>query len=847
MSVRIRIILAISLINLFIVLFSVFSGIAYVRKNTEKSMETDMMVVADIADHFISAEIEVLKLKASDIAGTLSRAKEADWQGILSQVDPLYPEFPGMAVFDKSWGLIASQGEQPASVELLEEEFIQRAFSGNTVFSTTIPSLNGVVFYLTLPVPETKQCVLSITIPGMYFSERVASFVIWETGHIFIDDAQGHVIANIRENWVQNRFNFIKLAETDKQYEEVAAIIQRVISGEQGVGYFTLAGAPRLCSFRPVSASEEGWSLGVIAPLPESPLRNLDKGLLLVGLVSFFMGTLAAIIASNFLKKPFEEVAALKEAAEANSISKSKFLANMSHEMRTPLNAVIGLSELTLDGNIHGEEKENIQKVYTAGVTLLNIINDILDISKIESGKFELNPVEYEVPSLINDTVTLNIMRIEDKPVKFKLFVDETLPFRLYGDDLRIKQIFNNLLSNAFKYTKAGIVEWHILWEKSGTDAWLISSIKDSGIGIRKEDIEKLFKNYTQVDTSANRHIEGTGLGLALTKFMVELMDGNITVDSEYGKGSTFTFRIKQGFVADTPIGSKIAESLRNFTFIDQKQNRNSRLVRLHLPYARVLVVDDVATNLAVVKGIMKPYGMKVECVSSGIEAIELIRRGEIYSAIFMDHMMPEMNGLEAVSIIRNDIDSKYAKTVPIIALTANAIRGSEEIFLASGFQDFLSKPIDINQMDAIIRKWVRDREHERHSGGANEIAVQDDKRLEHGIEGIDLEKALAQFGSDMDTLIIVLKTYAEQMPSMLDSIRSVDSGNLTAYVTVVHGIKGSSRGIHANIIGDFAEKLELAGMESDVSFINNNNGAFICEVEKLINAIKVWLAHKPD
>ena len=713
MSVRIRAILVLILTNLIIILFSVFSGIAYVSNKMQNFVETDMMVVADVADRFISAEMELLKLKASNLVNTLAGVDETKWSGILTEQEKMYPDFLGMVVLDDDRGLIVSTGNHPALPDIIDNKYIQQAFGGKTVFTSTHPTSEGVVLYLAVPVPGYYRRVLALTIPGLYFSERLSKFVIWESGHIFIDDSDGYVISNIRSEWIQRRFNFILMSAEDNQYMEIAAVIMEMIQGKTGIGRFSMGGVPRICAYRPVSGSEEGWCLGVVAPLPESPARDVHVGLILVGLIGLCLSVIAAIIASSFIKKPFEEVAALKEEAEANSKSKSNFLANMSHEMRTPLNAVIGLSELILDGNISGEERDNIEKVYTSGVTLLGIINDILDISKIESGKFDLNPVEYDLPSLINDAITLNIMRIDEKPIQFELTVDETIPARLFGDDLKVKQIFNNILSNAFKYTNSGKVQWHLSWEKSNDDIWLVSSVKDTGIGIKPEDMSKLFLNYSQVDMDSHRKIEGTGLGLALTKRMVEMMEGEINVDSTYGAGSTFSFRIKQGFVTETPIGRKVTKSLMEFQYIDQKKHLHSKLVRVHLPYARVLVVDDVPTNLTVVRGIMKPYGMQVDCVTSGEQAIKLIRDGVKYNAIFMDHMMPEMDGVEAARIIRNDIDSEYAKTVPIIALTANAIRGNEEMFLNSGFQAFLSKPIDITLMDAIIRQWVRDKEHD--------------------------------------------------------------------------------------------------------------------------------------
>jgi signal transduction histidine kinase/DNA-binding response OmpR family regulator len=405
----------------------------------------------------------------------------------------------------------------------------------------------------------------------------------------------------------------------------------------------------------------------------------------------------------------------LNEVAQSAASAKSNFLANMSHEMRTPLNAIIGLSELSLNsGELVGEAASNVKKVHNSGVTLLGLVNDILDLSKIEANRFEIVPVDYDLPSLINDTVTLNVMRIGEKPLIFDLEIDGTLFSALHGDELRIKQVFNNLLSNAFKYTKKGRVSWSITSERDGDSVWLVSEIRDTGTGIRPEDVDKLFMDYNQLDVRSNRAIEGTGLGLSITKNLVKMMDGTIEVESVYGTGSTFRVRLRQGFVNDTRIGSEVAENLKSFKFVDESRISSEKLLRIHLPYARVLVVDDVLINLDVARGMMQPYQMQIDCVTSGQEAVEIIRSAKTrYNAIFMDHMMPEMDGIEATRVIREEIASDYAKSVPIIALTANAIAGNEEMFLGKGFQAFLSKPIDIQRLDQVIRKWVRDRELE--------------------------------------------------------------------------------------------------------------------------------------
>ena len=401
---------------------------------------------------------------------------------------------------------------------------------------------------------------------------------------------------------------------------------------------------------------------------------------------------------------------------EAANRTKSEFLANISHEMRTPLTAIIGLSGLTMEMDNLGEGvAANQEKIYSAGSTLLNIINDILDISKIEAGKLELNPNDYDTPSLINDVITQNILRIGSKPIDLTLDISADIPAALYGDDLRIKQVLNNLLSNAIKYTNEGTVELGMRAEclEDCESVWVTAWVRDTGIGVRPEDIDKLFSDYAQMDTKANRKIEGTGLGLAITKMMIELMEGTISVESEHGKGSVFTVRFKQRSVTKKSIGEDVAKSLRGLKYSDSKRKQGMQVNRVKMPYAKVLVVDDNITNLEVAKGLLKPYGMHVDCLTSGLDAIAAIRQGKVrYNAIFMDHMMPRMDGLEATRRIRG-IGSAYSFGIPIIAFTANAIKGNEEMFLKNGFQDFLSKPIDTQRLDEALQRWVRNKEME--------------------------------------------------------------------------------------------------------------------------------------
>ena len=527
--------------------------------------------------------------------------------------------------------------------------------------------------------------------------------------------------------------------------------------------------------------------------------------------------------------------AAWQDASKANN-AKSVFLAQMSHEMRTPLNAIIGLSELILEENGLGEAMElNLEKIYNAGSTLLSIVNDILDISKIEAGQFELLPAEYEVPSLLNDVIVQNILRIGDKPVRFLVDIDEGLPLRLRGDDLRIKQILSNLLSNAFKFTQKGQVEFGVRCAREGETAWLTAWVRDTGPGIRPGDLPYLFTDYRRMDTETHRKIEGTGLGLSITKKMAEMMDGSVSVESEYGKGAVFTVRLRQGFVSDAVIGRETTQNLKHVRYSVGKRRR---VIRRTMPYARILVVDDNATNLDVARGIMRPYGVKIDCVQSGREAVEAIREAHVkYNAIFMDHMMPEMNGIEAVRIIREEIGTEYARNIPIIAFTANAIVGNEDMFLNRGFHAFISKPIDLARLDAVLRTWVRDKNLEDKMSSGVMVQPEELKMplFPGRVDGADLQKGFERFGGDMEAFLQVLRSYVAHTPPLLDAIERTAPENSHDYAIMIHGIKGASRGICADRIGDMAEAMEKSAQAGNFALVSANIRGFLETVRKLV------------
>jgi signal transduction histidine kinase/CheY-like chemotaxis protein len=830
---------------------SVIIGINLTRRNLVETIRTDMTVSAAIAERLISEKVGRLKAEMRLFAEKCRGLDEEQAAELFRREVAVRGRF-AIRIFDREGNVWALGAKTPSS-ELFGNENTKRVLAGEIPISTTEYNDSG-DFLMRLWIPLEDGRVLAASLPGMVMSDALSDFRIWDSGNIFMLDREGVMIANMRPPLVQERVNFIKETDFTKGYDQIADVFSLMVQGKTGTGEYSYDGVRRICAFRPV-AGTDGWSIGVVCPLVESPLSQIVGSFIISGAVFLGLGILVAFLVAGIIARPFEKAKELALVAESASEAKSRFLANMSHEMRTPLNAIIGFSELELgkekDSEVKSGTHESLEKIYSSGVTLLGLINDILDISKIESGKFELVLVNYDIPSLINDTVVLNIVRIGSKPIEFKLDIDENLPSRLFGDELRIKQILNNLLSNAFKYTKEGQVILRIRCKQDSAGVWMTCTVSDTGMGIRKEDVDRLFSDYNQVDTKSNRHSEGTGLGLAITKRMVEMMDGSITVDSEYGKGTTFTARFLQGFVSDMVIGKALAENLKEFRYTMARQDRNKQLVRAHIPYARVLVVDDVATNLDLARGIMKPYGMTVDCVTSGPAAIECVRKGEPrYNAVFMDHMMPGMDGIEAVRIIRNEIDSEYAKTVPIIALTANAIIGNEEIFMNNGFQAFLTKPIDIIKMNDAINRWVRDKNMEKELGldaesriaegaqAAEEDSVSAGMQIadlirKNRVEGLDVERGLERFGGDGKSYMESLRSYVTHTPPLLASARKVMS--LADYAITVHGIKGSSFGISADTIGYRAEKMEHAAKAGNLVFVDAENSGFITAAEKFI------------
>jgi len=522
-------------------------------------------------------------------------------------------------------------------------------------------------------------------------------------------------------------------------------------------------------------------------------------------------------------KRMMADIEKQKQLAETANQAKSSFLSTMSHEIRTPMNAILGITEIHLHSDgLDPHVREGFEKIHTSGDMLLGIINDILDLSKIEAGKLELLISKYETASLISDTAQLNMMRIGSKPIEFELYVDESIPAALLGDELRVKQILNNILSNAFKYTQQGMVRMSVASKRIiglSNKTMLVVRISDTGQGMTKEEVDKLFDDYSRFNQESNRSTEGTGLVMSITRNLIRMMHGELTIESRPGKGSIFTVYIPQEMVDSSVLGKEIAENLHQFRTSSRAQMRRIQIKREPMPYGSVLIVDDVESNIFVARGLMTPYELSVDSADSGFSAIDKIKSGKAYDIIFMDHMMPVMDGVEVTRRLR---EMGYDR--PIVALTANAVSGQQDVFLKNGFDDFISKPIDIRKLDAVLNRLVRDKQPRGVVEEARSHAI-DHKKPPVKPSSNAVPKINPRFAE-------VFARDANRTMSALEAIlekgNSLNEADVKSYVIYTHGIKSALASIGILDLSAIALRLEQIGLNNNIERIIAETPGFL-------------------
>jgi len=662
----------------------------------------------------------------------------------------------------------------------------------------------------------------------------------------------------------------------------------------------------------------------------------------------FFFGSIFVFSMTKMTKRMLatitekSDLIEAKERAERNSIAKSNFLAKMSHEIRTPMNAIIGMTELALREEMPDAVHEHVATVRQASVNLLSLINDILDISKIEAGSMDITPDKYSLKSLINDVISIARMKINYSHIRFAVNLDSNLPDELIGDETRIRQILINLLSNAIKFTEKGHVLLSVGGEAAGDNTINLKiTVRDSGKGIKPQDMDKLFHDYVQVET--DKAIEGVGLGLAISHRLATVMGGSITAESEYGTGSAFYVTLPQtlcgcgklaavsapeniaaliyerrnvykdsimytlgnlGVKCELATGdsaffeklssgkythvfgssglliknrNRAAELYKNVNLVllaefgeairagnwdvlsmpvhtisvanifngvadrsTLKMSKNTE-IRFTAPDARVLVTDDINTNLKVALGLMAPYGMQVDTCRGGAEAIEAVRSKK-YDLLFMDHRMPGMDGMEAVAIIRAmGADDPYFKELPIVALTANVVNGMRDLFLENGFDDFISKPIDTYILNTVLLERIPAHKQQKFIYKDSEALAGAGLGVTKAvsIEGLDTRRGVVLCGGTVETYYETLTVFIDDTYDRLGEIREcLKSQNIHLLTTHYHALKSALANIGADGLSETAYSLELAGRKQNMDFIISTNECFLASLSRLIDCI---------
>jgi len=774
----------------------------------------------------------------------------------------------------------------------------------------------------------TEYGIVALEIDFSAISKYVESIHFTNDGYGFLCDEGFIVIAHPDKQYINRQL---------ANYRGYTTLIHKLLENPDGIFSLSLINPRGIHVMAIARRIYNGWYITLATPISAyySDVYSMAFTLSVLGII--FMSSLIIIVIRLTLSKA---------RSDEQNLGKSAFLARMSHEIRTPMNSILGMAELIQRKKVSGEIQEYIEIINQSGNNLLAIINDILDFSKIESGRLQIQNRVYQLASVINDMVNIMRPRVAEKSLDFLVNVESAIPGQLYGDDMRLRQILTNLLSNAVKYTRRGHISLEVGMEKIDEKTIkLILAIKDSGIGIRPEDKEKLFKEFARMDSVTNKDIEGTGLGLVITRALCQAMGGDVTVTSEYGQGSVFYATVTQEYDSEKPIAhisndekkrvlfydwrtehinsikksfedlgveyefvsefqeftKALAKGDFNFAFISSKHalecidipatrekplnlaimvepgeitvyrevssvllpiysvsianvlnNISGELlyhdkklsVRFTAPSANILIVDDISTNLRVAKELMSLYNMNIQTCLSGPEAIQLVSKNH-FDIVFMDHMMPGMDGIETTALIRAiDSDDEYYQNLPVIALTANAVSGQREIFLEKGIDDFLAKPIEIQKLNEILERWLPAEKQCKTeqlliSDEAKQVQAQV-KEETISIQGMDTAKGQRNCGGNFQVYLEILSEFSNDAENRLTQISdALAGGDTELYITLVHALKGAARNIGATETGEKSFWLEKNADKEPPSKIDEKTNELKDDVHTLVNNIR--------